>query len=191
MSTDSAIITLRTRRPASPVCLVTSTSPSILAATSRAASGDSHEMHAALEAVFEDPLAAAAGVDLGLHHQVLDRQPLGGVVGFLGSGGDFPLGAGHSEAVEELLGLVFVDVHGGGWNRALKRKSRGPYSPTPRGVKASSWKIPPGVVRGAAARANPARHTTARLSPHSPPDRGSSVRIFWNQKPWKTRLKSQ
>ena len=71
-------------------------------------------MHAALEAVLEDPLAAAAGVDLGLDHQVFDGQPLGGVIGFLGCGGDFSLGAGHAESVEKFLGLVFVDVHGCG-----------------------------------------------------------------------------
>ena len=72
-----------------------------------------HEMHAALETIFKSAFPAATGVDLGLHHQVLHPEPLGGIVGFLGGGGDFPFGAWDLETVKKLFGLVFVNIHDG------------------------------------------------------------------------------
>ena len=53
-----------TRRPSGPVCLVTSTLPSIFSAKETASSTDDGDLHAALKSAFEHAFAASAGVDL-------------------------------------------------------------------------------------------------------------------------------
>ena len=68
-----------------------------------------------LDAVGElDPagLAASAGVDLRLHHH-LAAELLGGGGGLVGGAGDLAARHGHAVAGEQLLGLVFVQLHRG------------------------------------------------------------------------------
>ncbi len=70
------------------------------------------ELHAALVAVGEGALAAAAGVDLRLHHGgAFGELRQRGVELLLCFGGG-TLGNGHPELLEQGLGLVFVNVHG-------------------------------------------------------------------------------
>ena len=56
---------LLTRRPSGPVCLVTSTLPSMALAFSKTSSAASAKFDAALETALESSLAASAGMDLG------------------------------------------------------------------------------------------------------------------------------
>jgi len=55
-------------------------------------------------------LAAPAGVDLCLDHAVAAHH-LGGALDLVGGQADPPAGDGDVVAAENLLGLVFVDVH--------------------------------------------------------------------------------
>ncbi len=72
------------------------------------------ELHAALVAVGEGALAAAAGVDLGLDHgRALGEGGEGGVE-LLGGLGGGALGDGHPVFLEQCLGLILVDVHAKG-----------------------------------------------------------------------------
>ena len=73
------------------------------------------ELHAALEAVGEGAFAAAAGVDLGFHHDATGGVDLGERAFELGGGGDrHALGHGDAELSEQFFGLVFVNIHGKG-----------------------------------------------------------------------------
>ena len=72
------------------------------------------EMHSALEAVLEMAFSAPARMDLRLDHKFRPREFLCGRCRLLRRTGDFPLRTGDLETVEELFGLVFVDVHRSG-----------------------------------------------------------------------------
>lgn len=70
------------------------------------------ELHAALEAVGEGALAAAARVDLGLHHDAARGVELGdGRVELADGRHRDAFRHRDAELLEELLGLVFVNVH--------------------------------------------------------------------------------
>ena len=70
------------------------------------------ELHAAFEAVGESAFTAAAGVDLGLHHDATGGVDLGERAFKFGSRGDrHALGHGDAELCEQFFGLVFVNVH--------------------------------------------------------------------------------
>ena len=72
------------------------------------------EPHAALVAgvgLLELALAAAAGVDLRLHHPHRARQRLRGLDRLIHRDGGSALRQRHAELTQQLLGLVFVDVH--------------------------------------------------------------------------------
>ena len=72
------------------------------------------QLHAALRGdVLDGSLAAAAGVDLGLDHGHRPGQLDEGVGGGLGRVGHEPAGHGHARLAEDLLGLEFVNFHGG------------------------------------------------------------------------------
>ena len=71
-------------------------------------------LHSALEAVLESALSPPAGVDLRFHDNLLSRQRRGDCPRLFGCRGVAPLGGGNSEFCEELLGLVFVDIHAAG-----------------------------------------------------------------------------
>jgi hypothetical protein len=66
-----------------------------------------------LAQALEAALAATAGVDLALHDVDGAAQALGRAGGLLGREGRLAAGHGQAEAAQELLGLVFVDVHRG------------------------------------------------------------------------------
>ena len=72
-----------------------------------------HDVHAAFEAIFEGALAAAAGMNLGLHHEARAADLARGFACLLGRAGDDAFGGGDAEFIKQLLGLVFVDVHVG------------------------------------------------------------------------------
>src|SRR5262245_9463497 len=56
-------------------------------------------------------LAASAGVDLGLDHPDRTAQPLGDLDGFLGRARDAAAQDRDAEILEQLFGLMFVNVH--------------------------------------------------------------------------------
>ena len=60
---------------------------------------------------FKSPLAAPAGMDLGLHDEDRTPQLLGGLRGLSDGEGREALGDRHTELGEDGFGLVFVDVH--------------------------------------------------------------------------------
>jgi len=62
------------------------------------------ELHAAA-------LAAAAGVDLGLHHAEFAAEGARGFAGFGRGGGEAAFRDGHTEVSEQRLRLVLVNVH--------------------------------------------------------------------------------
>jgi len=71
-------------------------------------------------------LAAAPGVDLGLHHNDRRAEFRGGLLGFLGGGGHDAPGHDHPVLLQNLLGLVLVDVHeSSGFARPLGRLAAG------------------------------------------------------------------
>ncbi len=73
------------------------------------------EAHAALFAGFrllELALAAAAGVDLGLHHPERSAELLGGLDRLLGREGREAVGDGGAERAKDGFRLIFMDVHG-------------------------------------------------------------------------------
>src|SRR5581483_9217651 len=90
----------RTTRPCGPVWCVTSVAPSSACARLGRVL---HQLDAAR-------LAAAARVDLRLHH-AREAEPLGGRHGLLDREAGLAVGHGHAVAAEPLLGLVLVDVH--------------------------------------------------------------------------------
>ena len=57
-------------------------------------------------------LAAAAGMDLRLHHPDRAAQFLGRRDRFLDREGGLAARHRHAEAAQDLLGLIFVDIHG-------------------------------------------------------------------------------
>ena len=91
------------------------------------------EPHAALVAglgLFEFALAAAPGMDLRLHHPHRPGQPLGGPHRLIHRERGRALRQRHPVLPQQLLGLVFVDVHAGPVDRefanALLTTSRQP-----------------------------------------------------------------
>ena len=56
-------------------------------------------------------LAAPAGVNLRLHHDHLGAQALGDAAGVFGFGHHLAARRGNAEAAENLLGLIFVNLH--------------------------------------------------------------------------------
>ena len=97
---------------------MTSVCPSILPATSRASSGDFHDVHAALESVLESPFPAAAGVDLRLDHDLARADFARDLLGFFRrSAATFPRVRRGAEFLEQFFRLVFVDVHPGATRR--------------------------------------------------------------------------
>jgi hypothetical protein len=71
------------------------------------------EMDTALETTLEGSFAAAAGVDLGLHHEFATLESRGDRFGLRRSVGNFSGLGGDAEFGKQFSGLVFVDVHGG------------------------------------------------------------------------------
>ncbi|MNY11144.1 hypothetical protein D3C86_1441570 [compost metagenome] len=72
------------------------------------------QAHAALgvsRQFLELALAAAAGVDLRLHHIERARQLLGGGFGLVGRGDGDAFGDRSAKGLENLLGLILVNVH--------------------------------------------------------------------------------
>ena len=72
------------------------------------------QAHAALGVgaqLLELTLAAAAGVDLALHHIERTRQRLGGGLGLVDAGDRNTLGDRRAVLRQNSLGLVFVDIH--------------------------------------------------------------------------------
>jgi len=80
--------------------------------------GGVHQMHAALEAVHESPLAASACMDLGFDDEAFAAKRGGGSGGFLAGAGNGAAGGGDAVFEEKFFGLVFVDVHVGRDTRA-------------------------------------------------------------------------
>ncbi len=71
-----------------------------------------HDVDPSLEAILEGSLASSAGMNLGFDHDGLVRRQGGDrLIELLRGLGDRPIGHGHSGVCEELLGLVFVNVH--------------------------------------------------------------------------------
>ena len=70
------------------------------------------EFHAALGGTNDLPLAATAGMDLGLHgtHRSAERGERGG--GLFGRAGDTAGQHRYSGRSQQILGLIFVDFHG-------------------------------------------------------------------------------
>ena len=84
---------------------MTSFLPSRSSAASSTSSSRAAELHAA-------SLAAAAGVDLGLDDPELAADLAGTIGRLFGAVGERALGHGHTEAGQDFLGLVFVNIHG-------------------------------------------------------------------------------
>ena len=94
--------------------MVTSVLPSISVAAARTSSARAGEADAALRVGAELPelaLAAAAGVDLRLHHVKRSGQLPGGGDRFVDAHRGMAGRNRHAELREQLLGLIFVDVH--------------------------------------------------------------------------------
>src|SRR5690606_5743532 len=75
-------------------------------------------------------LAAAAGVDLRLDHPEVAVDGLGGLDRLLWRAGDAPGGNGNAVVGEQLLGLVFVEVHRSsscGWGACRRRHEAAPH----------------------------------------------------------------
>ncbi len=69
------------------------------------------QLHAALEAVLERPLAATAGVNLRLDHEIGRLERPGDGLGLLRRAGDRAGRRGDAKFLHEFFGLVLVDVH--------------------------------------------------------------------------------
>jgi hypothetical protein len=99
-----------------------------LAGELRGLLGRLDEVDPALEAILEVALAAATGVNLGLDDQLGAGEFLRGGSCLFGGGCNLALGARDLESIEELLRLVFVDVHG-------RRKIAANLGDRPRGSR--------------------------------------------------------
>ncbi len=74
-------------------------------------------------------LAAAAGVDLRLHHDGLvafAEERLGGLVGLFERGGHLALGHGHAVLPQDVFRLILVNLHGCCLGRAKRCTARTP-----------------------------------------------------------------
>ena len=101
--------------PSGPVWIVTSLLLEQVLGNRGGFVGGLHELDAVLlRVVFDRALAAAAGVDLGLHDGERAAQLLERGGGFVGGRGHDALRHGDAGVAEELLALVFVDFH---WTR--------------------------------------------------------------------------
>ena len=72
------------------------------------------EMHPALEAIFEDPFAASAGMNLGFDDDCFARQRRGRGLGLLRRARDGAARGRDVVFLEKFLGLILVNVHAGG-----------------------------------------------------------------------------
>ena len=99
----------RTTRPSGPVWCVCSVVPSMALAICLDVLGGARELHPAR-------LAAAAGVDLRLHHH-REAQLLGRLDRLVDAVGHLALGHGHAVGGEDRLALVLVDLHLGSASR--------------------------------------------------------------------------
>ena len=68
-------------------------------------------MHAPFETVRERPLPSPAGVNLRLDHQVARAQLAGRLLSFVRRRRSFSARCRDAEFLEQLLRLIFVDVH--------------------------------------------------------------------------------
>ena len=73
--------------------------------------GDAHPALVAGRGLLELALAAAAGVDLALHHPDRTRKRFGGGIGIRSPQHRHALRDRHAEIVQQRLGLVFVNIH--------------------------------------------------------------------------------
>ena len=64
-----------------------------------------------LRVVLDGALAAAAGVDLGLHDGERAAEFGEGLAGFVGRLGDDVVGRGDAGRPQQFLGLIFVNLH--------------------------------------------------------------------------------
>src|SRR5690606_1165180 len=105
-------------------------------------------------------LAAATGMDLGLDHPEVAGNGLGRIDRFFGRAGDAP--GGHRDAVigEQLLGLVFVEVHVGS---VLERIAARPGTRRPAGCTRPDILADAPPVGKAALRAGPRGRSTPIL----------------------------
>jgi hypothetical protein len=110
---------------------VTSVLPSISDAAGADFVGGAGEADTALGVrpeLLEFTLAAAAGVDLRLHHVKRPRQLARGRDRFIDAHCGMTRRNRHAERGEQLLGLIFVDVHEGPWDKRVagpKAQTRG------------------------------------------------------------------
>ena len=114
MSQPSSMKRRLTTRPAGPVWIVTSVLPSICSANVFTSSIDLARRTPPLSpalGLLELALAAAAGVDLRLHHPDRAGQRLRGRHRLVGREGRRALRHRHAVLTQQLLGLVLVDVH--------------------------------------------------------------------------------
>ncbi len=115
-----------TTRPAAPVCLVTSVCPSICSAMARTSSFDLGEADAALVAgrlLLELALAAPAGMDLRLDDPNGTGELLRRLARLTRREGRLAVGRRHAELLQELFGLVFVNVHGSASSRLMLQEN--------------------------------------------------------------------
>ena len=113
MSQPASTSTRRTVLPSGPVWIVTSFLPSRSPATACRFVGALDELHAALlRIVLDRALAAAAGVDLGLHDGERAAQLVNAAAASSGVAATLPR-HGDAGLAEQLFGLVFVDFHCG------------------------------------------------------------------------------
>ena len=108
------------------------------------------ELDAALKAIGKGAFAAAAGVDLGFHHQIAAAQFLSDLSCFGGGCGDAAFGGRDAEGFEKCFGLIFVDIHAG--------KGREMAAPNVQQIKPREASLKP-------SRAKPSRSKTAREEP--------------------------
>ena len=112
----AATRTLLTSRPSGPVCLVTSTLPSIALAQLKNLARRLAKLHAALKAALEGPLAASARVNLGFDDQIGCMPCRPGVVAAAcwaasAESQTSPAGTDHAVPGQQLFGLEFVNIH--------------------------------------------------------------------------------
>ena len=68
-------------------------------------------MNAALESILECPLSSSAGVNLRLNDKIDTSQLARDLLYFIECRGDFASRGRHIEFLEQLLGLILVNVH--------------------------------------------------------------------------------
>ena len=106
------------------------------------------KLHAALLAALDPAFAAAAGMDLGLDGADGRAERGEGGGGFGGRAGNLPSEHGHAGGPEQILGLVFVNLHGAPFVAAgleqYGRKWDGPKGPRAMAESGTCCTPPPG-----------------------------------------------